>query len=76
MATLNLARRTIWADHSARDLDKARCGLSGAELRQRLWESDPRVAVAGDDAISISPDTLGPGEELLVVEQIRRALGR
>jgi L-seryl-tRNA(Ser) seleniumtransferase len=59
-------------------LDKARCGLSGAELRQRLWESDPRVAVAlaGDDAISISPDTLGPGEESLVVEQIRRALGR
>jgi L-seryl-tRNA(Ser) seleniumtransferase len=59
-------------------LDKARCGLSGAELRQRLWDGDPRVAVAaaGDDAISISPDTLEMGEELLVVEKIRRALAR
>jgi L-seryl-tRNA(Ser) seleniumtransferase len=57
-------------------IDKARCGISGAELRARLWEGDPRVAVAGvgEDAISISPDTLEPGEEHLVVEKIRSAL--
>jgi L-seryl-tRNA(Ser) seleniumtransferase len=59
-------------------LDKSRCGMSGAELRQRLWDGDPRVAVApaGEDGISISPDTLEPGEELFVVEKIRRALAR
>ncbi len=57
-------------------LDPARCGLTGAELRRRLWESDPRIAVAaaGEQGISLTPDTLEPGEELLVVEQIRRAL--
>jgi L-seryl-tRNA(Ser) seleniumtransferase len=57
-------------------LDPARCGLTGAELRRRLWESDPRVAVAaaGEHGISLTPDTLEPGDELLVVEQIRRAL--
>jgi L-seryl-tRNA(Ser) seleniumtransferase len=59
-------------------LDPARCGISGADLRQRLWEGDPRVAVAaaGADAISITPDTLEPGEELLIIERIRRALRR
>ena len=58
--------------------DQARCGLSGAEVRRQLWEGDPRVAVAaaGAEAISLTPDTLEPGEELLVVERIRRILGR
>lgn len=57
-------------------LDPARCGITGAELRRRLWEGDPRVAVAaaGEHAISLTPDTLEPGEELIVVAQIRRAL--
>jgi L-seryl-tRNA(Ser) seleniumtransferase len=57
-------------------LDPARCGVSGAELRRRLWEGDPRVAVAaaGEDGISLTPDTLEPGEELIVVERIRSAL--
>jgi uncharacterized pyridoxal phosphate-dependent enzyme len=59
-------------------IDRGRCGISGAELRLRLWEGDPRLAVAGvgEDSISITPDTLEPGEEHLVVELIRRALGR
>jgi hypothetical protein len=50
--------------------------MGGAELRRRLWEGDPRIAVAaaGDDAISLTPDTLEPGEELLVVERIRAIL--
>lgn len=59
-------------------LDPARCGITGAELRERLWNDNPRVAVAaaGVDAISITPDTLEPGEEELVVAAIRRALDR
>ncbi len=59
-------------------LDPARCGITGAELRERLWEANPRVAVAaaGVHGISITPDTLEPGEEGVVVEAIRRALGR
>lgn len=57
-------------------LDPGRCGISAAELRARLWEGDPRVAVAaaGDDGISITPDTLAPGEEALVIERICSAL--
>lgn len=57
-------------------LDPARCGITGAELRRRLWEGDPRVAVApaGEQGISLTPDTLEPGEELTVIEHIRRAL--
>lgn len=58
-------------------LDPAACGIDGAELRRRLWEGDPRVAVApaGDDGISISPDTLSPGEEDAVLAAILRAIG-
>jgi D-glucosaminate-6-phosphate ammonia-lyase len=57
-------------------LDPVRCGITGADLRERLWNDDPRVAVAaaGVNAISITPDTLEPGEEHLVVEAIRRAV--
>jgi uncharacterized pyridoxal phosphate-dependent enzyme len=57
-------------------LDPARCGVSGAELRRRLWEGDPRIAVAaaGEGGISLTPDTLEPGEELLVLERIRAIL--
>lgn len=57
-------------------LDPARCGMTGAELRRRLWESDPRIAVAaaGENGISLTPDTLEPGEEVLVLERIRAIL--
>lgn len=52
--------------------DPQRCGLSGAELRRRLWAGDPRIAVAaaGDDGIFMSPDLLEPGEEREIVERI------
>jgi len=57
-------------------LDPDRAGLNGTELRRRLWEGNPRIAVAaaGEHAISLSPDTLEPGEELVVLERIRQAL--
>ena len=58
--------------------DPAICGLSGADVRERLWEGDPRVAVApaGETGISITPDTLEAGEEHLVAERIREVLLR
>ncbi|GAB4440049.1 MAG: DgaE family pyridoxal phosphate-dependent ammonia lyase [Chloroflexi bacterium OHK40] len=59
-------------------LDPARCSVSGDELRRRLWEDSPRIAVAsaGEHGISLTPDTLEPGEELLVVAAIQRVLRR
>jgi D-glucosaminate-6-phosphate ammonia-lyase len=56
--------------------DPAICGLTGAQVRQRLWEGDPRVAVApaGEDGLYITPDTLEPGEEQLVAARVREAL--
>lgn len=54
------------------ELDPERAGLTGAELRQRLWESDPRIAVApaGERGVYITPDTLEPGEEELIAERV------
>ncbi|HEX5688373.1 MAG TPA: aminotransferase class V-fold PLP-dependent enzyme, partial [Roseiflexaceae bacterium] len=56
--------------------DPVICRLTGAEMRERLWEGDPRVAAApaGESGISITPDTLEPGEEELVAERIRALL--
>jgi hypothetical protein len=53
--------------------DPAICGLTGAEVRQRLWEGDPRIAVApaGESGISVTPDTLDPGEEHFVAGRVR-----
>lgn len=57
-------------------LDAARCGLTGAALRERLWQGEPRIAVAalGEDTIAATPDCLAPGEERVVLEQIAAAL--
>jgi D-glucosaminate-6-phosphate ammonia-lyase len=54
------------------ELDSERAGLTGAELRQRLWEGDPRIAVApaGERGVYITPDTLEPGEEELIAERV------
>lgn len=40
-------------------------GLAGAEAARLLWEGDPRiaVAVAGPDAISLTPELLDDGED-------------
>ena len=54
------------------ELDPERAGLTGTELRQRLWEGDPRIAVApaGERGVYITPDTLEPGEEELIAERV------
>jgi seryl-tRNA(Sec) selenium transferase len=59
-------------------LDAGLLGLTGPGLRDALWESDPRIAVAveGPDAISMSPDPLVKGEEELVITRIGELLAR
>ncbi len=56
--------------------DPAICGLSGAEVRQRLWEGQPRIAAApaGETGIYLTPDTMEPGEETIIVERLRELL--
>jgi L-seryl-tRNA(Ser) seleniumtransferase len=58
--------------------DPAVCGVTGADVRRGLWEGDPRVAVAaaGETGISMTPDTLEPGEEALVSAALAGLLAR
>lgn len=41
-----------------------------------LWDGEPRIAVGtvGDDAIALNPQTIGPGEDALVLAALRRLL--
>ena len=47
-------------------------GVSGDEAARRLWEGDPRIAVAvdGENAISMTPELLEAGEETVLLERI------
>jgi D-glucosaminate-6-phosphate ammonia-lyase len=57
-------------------IDPATVGFDGLAARQRLWEGDPRIAVAADaGGISIAPDTLDDGQEALLIARIRQLLG-
>ena len=46
------------------------------EIVERLWDRDPRIAVAPVDtnSIALNPQTLEPGEEKLVLEAIHEVL--
>jgi hypothetical protein len=50
--------------------------MTARELRDRLWEGDPRIAVALHDEhrISLTAETLEPGEAEVVAERIRTIL--
>jgi L-seryl-tRNA(Ser) seleniumtransferase len=47
-------------------------GLSGAEAARLLWQGDPPIAVAvdGEDAISITPELLQPGEAEIMLDRV------
>jgi D-glucosaminate-6-phosphate ammonia-lyase len=47
-------------------------GVTGHEAAALLWEGNPRIAVAvdGPDAISITPELLGDGEEAVLLDRI------
>ena len=69
-----------WPSEAGQPIPRARVALgSGAEaVAEELWEGNPRIAVAtdGDAALLINPETLEPGEELLVAERLAEALER
>lgn len=46
------------------------------QIMSSLWDGDPRVAVAraGSHAVYITPDTLVPGEEKVVVQRLEEVL--
>jgi L-seryl-tRNA(Ser) seleniumtransferase len=52
------------------------CPLDRDAVVAALWDGDPRVAVGtlGDDAIALNPQTLEPGEEMIVLAALRRVL--
>jgi len=57
-------------------LDPVQSRLTARQLRDRLWNEDPRIAVAlhGENAISLTAETLQPGEPEYVAERIRALL--
>ncbi len=54
----------------------SRASVTRDELVDRLWERDPRIAVAavGSNAIALNPQTIEPGEEELVLAALRQEL--
>jgi uncharacterized pyridoxal phosphate-dependent enzyme len=58
------------------EVDPAVISLTSDELVTRLWDGDPRIAVKpwGAHGISMTPDTLSPGDERIVAERLGRIL--
>lgn len=58
------------------EFDPAVTGLNATEIRQQLWESNPRIAVslAGRHGLHLTPDTLEPGQAEIVADGIKRIL--
>jgi seryl-tRNA(Sec) selenium transferase len=51
-------------------------GWTSDALAAALWDHDPRVAVLPvGDAIALNPQTLGPGEDKIVLDTLRRLIG-
>jgi L-seryl-tRNA(Ser) seleniumtransferase len=57
-------------------VDEAEAGVSGDEVRRRLWNGDPRILVLADgpDAFFLTPDTLSASEADVVTSRVRRAV--
>jgi L-seryl-tRNA(Ser) seleniumtransferase len=53
------------------------CALTRAQLVSALWSGDPRIAVGevGAEAIALNPQTVEPGEDEVVLRELRRLLG-
>jgi D-glucosaminate-6-phosphate ammonia-lyase len=53
--------------------DEAALGITRDALLRRLWEGEPRISLApaGEGGVFLNPQTLQPGEERVIVEQIK-----
>jgi len=50
-------------------------GWTTSALVEALWDGDPRIAVLMvGEAIALNPQTLDPGEDMLVLEALRSLL--
>ncbi len=56
--------------------DERALGITRDELLQRLLDGDPAVALApaGASGVFVNPQTLQPGQEMIIVERIRAIL--
>jgi D-glucosaminate-6-phosphate ammonia-lyase len=66
--------------------DTATLGISGAEVAERLYEGEPRIALGGggprgggddlpgDTGISIGASMMAPGDETIVADRVREVL--
>jgi uncharacterized pyridoxal phosphate-dependent enzyme len=57
--------------------DAEACGIGVEDMRQHLLAGEPaiEVAPAPPDGISISPDTLEPGEDVVIADRLEAAFG-
>jgi L-seryl-tRNA(Ser) seleniumtransferase len=69
-----------WPSEAGQPIPRARVALgSGAiAVASELWEGNPRISVAtaDDEALLVNPETLEPGEELIIAERMVAALER
>jgi L-seryl-tRNA(Ser) seleniumtransferase len=58
------------------DLDPAVVGLTGAEVKQRLWEGDPAISfpLAGPNTLSLTPNCLDGDDEEIVLRRLEEVL--
>lgn len=55
--------------------DPAVCGLTSADVQQQLWDGEPAIAGAlAEGGISLTPDTLEPGETQIIVDRLGQLL--
>jgi len=67
-----------WPSEAGQPIPRARVtvGAGARAVQEELWNSNPRIAVAvdGDTALLVNPETLNPGEEITVAERLVEAL--
>ncbi len=63
-----------WPSEAGQPIPRARIqvGASAQDVQRALWDGSPRIAVAvgGESDLLINPETLNPGEEIIVAERL------
>ncbi|CAN5831991.1 aminotransferase class V-fold PLP-dependent enzyme [soil metagenome] len=63
-----------WPSEAGQPIPRARVsvGERARSVQEALWNSNPRIAVAvdGDRTLLVNPETLNPGEEIIVAERL------
>lgn len=63
-----------WPSEAGQPIPRARVmvGQGARQVQRALWDLNPRIAVAvdGDEALLVNPETLNPGEEITVAERL------